>query len=155
MKRATLLLIGSLLAISVLLGACGGGGTGGPTSIPTLQAATLPAGSPAAPSGPSGASGGDQVAQGQQLSQQNGCLGCHSTDGTNGTGPTWKGLADSQVKLADGSTVTADDNYLKESIVNPSAQIVQGYQDIMPKNFGQTLNDQQIQAIVAYIKSLK
>ncbi len=151
MKRATVLLIGLVVAISLVLGACGG--TGGPTSGPTVLP---PAGSPSGASGPSGTPGEDLVAQGQQLAQQEGCMGCHSTNGQAGTGPTWKGLYGSQVTLSDGTTVTADANYLQQSIVDPNAQIVQGYQpNIMPQNFGQRLNSQQIQALIAYIESLK
>ncbi len=154
MKRATVLLIGLVVSISLLLGACGG--TVGPTSGPSVLP---PAGSPSGASGASGAAGtpgADLAAQGQQLAQQEGCMGCHSTNGQAGTGPTWKGLFGSQVTLSDGTTVTADANYLQQSIVDPNAQIVQGYQpDIMPQNYGQRLDSQQIQALVAYIESLK
>src|SRR5271167_209928 len=47
------------------------------------------------------------VARGRELYQADGCSGCHSLDGTRGTGPSWKGLAGSQVKLSDGRTLTA------------------------------------------------
>jgi cytochrome c oxidase subunit 2 len=51
-----------------------------------------------------------QAAQdGERLANQRGCLACHSTDGSGRTGPTWQGLAGSQVRLSDGSMVTADD----------------------------------------------
>jgi cytochrome c oxidase subunit 2 len=76
-------------------------------------------------------------------------------DGTPKVGPTWKGLYGSQVTLADGSTVTADDAYITESIRNPGAKIVQGFQNIMPAGIGSTLTDQQLQDLIALIKSLK
>lgn len=49
-----------------------------------------------------------------RLANQRGCLSCHSTDGSSGVGPTWKGLAGSAVRLANGSTVTADGEYLTQ-----------------------------------------
>jgi len=103
------------------------------------------------------------VGRGQQLVAQNGCTSCHSIDGSStGIAPTWKGLFMSQVKLsggtnvAPGTVVTANEAYLIESIVNPSAKIVNGFQDnVMPKTFGTTLSQSQISDIVAYIESLK
>jgi cytochrome c oxidase subunit 2 len=90
---------------------------------------------------------------GQILTVKNGCVGCHSIDGTKMTGPTWFGLAGSKVDLADGSTVTADDAYIHESIVNPNAKVVAGFPvGIMPPF---TLTDPEIANIIAYIKTLK
>ena len=91
-------------------------------------------------------------AAGEALVSQNGCGGCHSIDGSKGTGPTWRGLFGSQVKLSDGKTVTADDAYLTESIADPTAKVVQGFQPIMPKF---SLTDAQIKDIVSYIETLK
>ncbi len=90
---------------------------------------------------------------GKALVAQNGCGGCHSIDGTRLTGPTWRGLFGSQVKLSDGSTVTADEAYITRSIMDPNAQIVLGFPaGIMPKF---NLTDAQVKAIVAYIETLK
>jgi cytochrome c oxidase subunit II len=98
----------------------------------------------------------DPVLHGQQLVQQFGCPVCHSTDGTKKIGPTWQHLYQSSVSLTDGSKVTADEKYLSNSIVNPNLQIVAGFQpNVMPGTFGQTLDAAQIQAILAYIESLK
>lgn len=92
------------------------------------------------------------IEAGKQLVQANGCLGCHTTTGEKLVGPTWKGLYGSQRELQDGTLVTADEAYLHESIVNPTAKIVKGFQPVMPPfSF---LKDEQIQAIIAYIKSL-
>ena len=94
----------------------------------------------------------DPVAQqGQQLYQQN-CAACHSIDGSAATGPTWKGLYGHDVTLEDGSTVTADDAYIHESIVDPMAKIVQGFPPAMPPF---TLSDDEINAIIAYMKTLE
>jgi cytochrome c oxidase subunit IV/cytochrome c551/c552 len=102
--------------------------------------------------GPSTTPTEDAVEKGKQLAQANGCLGCHSLNGRTLVGPTWLGLYGSQRELQDGSTVTADEAYVRESIVNPAAKVVKGFQPIMPPfSF---LKDEQIQALVAYIKSL-
>ena len=95
----------------------------------------------------------DLIEKGKQLAQTNGCLGCHSIDGSPRTGPTWKGLFGSERELEDGSTVTADEAYLKESIVDPSAKIVKGFPPVMPP-YSQ-LSDEDLQALIEYIKSLK
>ncbi len=90
---------------------------------------------------------------GKALVAQNGCGSCHSIDGTTLTGPTWRGLFGSQVKLSDGTTVTADEAYLTRSIQDPNAQIVLGFPaSVMPKF---NLTDAQVKAIVAYIETLK
>ena len=97
------------------------------------------------------AKGGPEA--GQAFVAQNGCGGCHSIDGSRLTGPTWRGLFGSQVKLADGRTVTADEAYLIELIHDPNAKVVQGFPaGVMPKF---PLSDQQIKSIVAYIETLK
>lgn len=94
----------------------------------------------------------DLVEQGRQLAQSQGCMGCHTADGSQSVGPTWKGLYGSTEELEDGSTVTVDEEYLRESIVDPNAKIVKGFPPSMPA-YGQ-LSDEQIQALIAYIKSL-
>jgi cytochrome c oxidase subunit 2 len=85
---------------------------------------------------------------GQEVAQSSGCLGCHNfTDSS--IGPTWKGLFGKTQTLADGQTVLVDDAYLKESILNPAAKLVQGFAPIMP---AMQLTDLQIAALSAYIK---
>jgi cytochrome c oxidase subunit 2 len=82
-------------------------------------------------------------------------LACHSLTGAAGAGPTWQGLYGSTRPLANGETVTADDAYLHESIVNPSAKIAQGFGDIMPKDFGTRLTEEQINQIIEFIKTVE
>lgn len=80
-----------------------------------------------------------------------GCSTCHSTNGDRKQGPTWKGLAESEVSLTDGSTVRADRAYLARSIEDPDAEVVDGFTAIMP-DLG--LEQDQVDAIVTYIEEL-
>ncbi len=96
-----------------------------------------------------------EIQQGRALAEQSGCLSCHSTDGSKLVGPTWKGLYKSEVLLADGTTVEVDDDYLHRAIEDPGAEIVQGFPDIMPKNFKDQLTPEQIKLIVEYVESVK
>ena len=96
------------------------------------------------------------VERGIKWAGQFGCIGCHTTDGTSPVGPSWKGRYGTQEELTDGSSVLVDDAYLHESIVSPNAKIVKGFTaNIMPPNFGQTLTEEQIADLIAYIKTLK
>jgi len=104
------------------------------------------------------------VERGQQWYTQFGCNACHSLDGTAGVGPSWQGLSGSDRSLASGETVVADEEYLRNSILNPNDQIVEGYApNVMPANFeeqfaeveGQYDGEVDIVAeIIAYIQSL-
>lgn len=93
---------------------------------------------------------------GQRWAQTYGCIVCHSITGDEGVGPTWLGVFGSRVALADGTTVTADEAYLYNSIVDPNSQIVQGFQPgVMPQDFADRLSEEQINQIVAFIVSLQ
>ena len=70
------------------------------------------------------------------------------------TGPSWKGLWQAKQPLEGGSVVTVDEEYIRESIVNPAAKIAQGYPNQMPPYQG-LLNKKEIAAITEYIKSIK
>lgn len=99
------------------------------------------------------------VEEGQRLYQMIGCMACHSIDGsvTGKVGPTWKGLYGSTHVFKDGDQGVADEAYLRESITNPTAKIVKGYEKYdagMPIYAG-ILNDSQIESLVLYIKTLK
>lgn len=93
------------------------------------------------------------AAAGQQLASANGCTGCHTIDGSAATGPTWQGLFGSEVTLQDGSTVTADEAYITESILTPGAKLHEGFGPIMP-SFEGRLSEDQINQIIAYIETL-
>jgi|SRR5215469_13226984 len=89
---------------------------------------------------------------GENLFSELGCRTCHRSD-MQGRGPDLIGLYDKPVSLEDGRTVIADENYIRESIQNPSLRIPKGYKPIMP-TFQGLLSDEQLNALVAYIKSL-
>ncbi len=93
--------------------------------------------------------------RGQQLAQQYGCVNCHSTDGSAKTGPTWLHLSGSNVKLSDGSSVVADDDYLKTSIINPNLQVIAGFPSNVMPDFSTVLDQTMVESLVAYIKTLK
>jgi cytochrome c oxidase subunit 2 len=94
---------------------------------------------------------------GKELFSSLGCQSCHTLDGTRATGPTFKGLFGKKEKLANGLTVTVDEAYLLESILDPDKQVVQGYQ---PGVMTAVIKKDQIskadaKKLAAYIKSLK
>lgn len=98
----------------------------------------------------------DPVARGQKWAENNGCISCHSLDGSKLVGPTWKGAAGEEVTLADGTTVLSDDAYLLKSILEPNAQIVEGYPaSVMPGTYSQLLTDEQINDLIAFIKTVQ
>lgn len=98
--------------------------------------------------------------EGKRLYEMMGCMACHSIDGTTyaKVGPSWKGLFGSERVLSKGGEkATADEAYLKESIQNPPAKVVKGYEKLdsgMPIYAG-VLNDSQIDSLILFIKSLK
>jgi cytochrome c oxidase subunit 2 len=103
-------------------------------------------------SGSSGAAD-NPVLAGQKLFAERACITCHLSDG-KGRAPSLNGVYGGQVRLADGSTATADDAYIRESILVPSAKIVAGYQPVMPAFQGQ-LTEEQTLDLIAYVKSLQ
>jgi cytochrome c oxidase subunit 2 len=100
-----------------------------------------------------GATGVSLATAGERLFERLGCSTCHLVNGT-GRGPSLEGLFGKTVKLAGGNSVTADETYIRESIVNPQAKIVAGYQPIMPV-FKGLISEDGILQILAYIKTLK
>jgi cytochrome c oxidase subunit 2 len=92
--------------------------------------------------------------QGRTLAAEHGCLKCHSVDGTPHIGPTWLDLYRKTEKLADGSTVVADEGYLTESMMDPGARIVAGYKNVMP-TFQGRLPAPEAAAILEFMKTLR
>lgn len=91
------------------------------------------------------------AASGADLAASYNCSSCHTVDGTRSTGPTWKGIWGEQVELADGESVEVDDAYVRRSITEPSAQVVDGFSPIMPAF---DLPEDELEALSAYIRSL-
>lgn len=96
------------------------------------------------------------IARGKRLSKIKGCTACHSEDGEELIGPTFKGIfGREQIVVAGGmeKSVVADENYLRNSILNPQSEIVKGFDPLMPPQ-GDLINDDELDAIVAYLKQL-
>jgi cytochrome c oxidase subunit 2 len=92
--------------------------------------------------------------QGKEIYAQKACIGCHSLNGSPGVGPTWKGLWGSMVET-DKGTMKADEAYIRTCILEPNAKVVKGFQaNIMPSFAGQ-LNEDQIRAVIEFIKTVK
>ncbi|GAB4542020.1 MAG: hypothetical protein Kow0063_33490 [Anaerolineae bacterium] len=120
-----------------------------------LAEATTPAPAAASPSD-AGAPAEEvsRAALGAELAQSQGCLGCHSVDGSQLVGPTWLGLYGTEELLEGGGSALVDEAYLRTSILEPGAQITRGYVNVMPATYRDTLSEEQIEALIEYIKSL-
>jgi len=95
------------------------------------------------------------VDQGRQLVRVRGCNACHSQDGSIKLGPSYRKLFGHEILLADGSSVLADENYIRESIENPRAKVVKGFEKLIMPSFEGQFDDMEMSAVVAYIKSLR
>jgi cytochrome c oxidase subunit 2 len=100
----------------------------------------------------SGGSTGPLSATGEKIFAELGCVTCHRSD-TQGRGPNLQGVFGKPVLLEDGRTVTADENYVRESILDPGAKVVNGFKPVMP-TFQGIVSEEQLNALVAYVKSL-
>jgi cytochrome c oxidase subunit 2 len=101
----------------------------------------------------SGGSGEESLAmRGQKVFTNLACNSCHRSDGS-GRGPVLDGLFGRTVELEGGQKLVADENYIRESILNPKAKIVAGYQPVMP-TFQGLVGEEQLLQLVTYIKSL-
>ena len=130
---------GLAMLVVLLTIACGGGSSpasDGATATTAVEATGVP--------------------DGQSLSNTYGCTACHSADGGKGVGPTWQGIYGKEESLNDGTTVMVDEAYLRESILDPNAKIVEDFlPGIMPADFGEKLTGSEIDLLIDYIKVLK
>jgi cytochrome c oxidase subunit II len=102
----------------------------------------------------SGRQPGQTPAQyGELLYQRRGCASCHSIDGSRRVGPSFLGGFGSQREFTTGQTGIVNENYIRESILEPKALVVAGYNPVMPSYKGQ-LSDDDIDSIIAYLKTL-
>jgi cytochrome c oxidase subunit 2 len=99
-----------------------------------------------------GGSTGPLSAAGEKLFSELGCGTCHRSD-SQGRGPSLQGVFGSHVTLEDGRTLVADENYVRESILDPGAKVVRGFKPVMP-TFQGLVSEEQMSALLAYIKSL-
>ncbi|MBI2833009.1 MAG: cytochrome c oxidase subunit II [Acidobacteria bacterium] len=99
-----------------------------------------------------GAAEGSLAAAGERLFQSLACNTCHRPD-TQGRGPVLDGLFGKQVLMANGQTIVADENYIRESIMQPSVKVVGGFQPLMP-TFQGLVTEEGVLQLIAYIKSL-
>jgi cytochrome c oxidase subunit 2 len=98
---------------------------------------------------PGGGPAAEEAAKGRTLFSEKGCIACHS--GAHPIGPALEHLYGKTVQLEGGQTVTADDNYIRNSILDPQGQIVKGFPRVMPTFQGQ-LSESELAALIAYIK---
>jgi len=103
--------------------------------------------------GGGGAGGASMASAGEKLFQRLGCVSCHLAN-DSGRGPSLVGLLGKTVQLQGGGSVTADETYIRQSIVEPQAKIVAGYPPIMP-TFKGLVSEDGIMQIISYLKSLK
>lgn len=90
--------------------------------------------------------------RGQDIAESFACTSCHSTTGEVVIGPTWLNLFGKTEPLADGTEVVVDEAYVRESVLNPPARLVEGYEDVMPTFSG--ISEEDILDIVAFMASL-
>lgn len=91
--------------------------------------------------------------RGRAVAEANGCGSCHSVDGARSMGPTWQGLAGSEVRLEGGETVVADAAYLEQAIRDPRSQVRAGFDNLMPDAYAK-LTDAEVADLVAYLTDL-
>ena len=92
---------------------------------------------------------------GAWLYEKRGCAQCHGKGGAGGIGPPLRGIFGREQALAGGASVVVDENYIRESILNPQAKIVAGYEQVPMSSYQGRLSDKQVGALIEYIKSLK
>lgn len=96
-------------------------------------------------------SGVVDAASGKKIFDSN-CKSCHTLTGIKLVGPSFKGLWSATRTLEDGTTVTADENYIRDSLLNPGKQVVKGFVNLMPP---QALSEEQILSIIEFLKTVK
>lgn len=92
------------------------------------------------------------VDRGKEIVTANACQACHSLDGSALVGPTWKGAWGREGELADGTKYVVDEDYVRESILNPQAKIVKGYAPVM---VAYPLSDSELASVIEYLKTLQ
>jgi cytochrome c oxidase subunit 2 len=91
----------------------------------------------------------------ETIRRKGGCLSCHSVDGTAKQGPSFQGLFGTERKFTNAPAQVADENYIRESILEPNAKIRAGYEGVIMNSYKGLLTDEEIDWIIEYIKTLK
>lgn len=147
-SRGRLFLLISMIAIlSIVLAAC----TGDDDDANDIGDAPVATPTPADDDDDTAAPDANGDPEAGQAIWQSQCQACHTIDGSDGMGPTWQGLWMSDVPLEDGTTVTADEEYITESIREPNAKVHEGFPAIMPAF---DLDDDEIAGVIAFIQTL-
>ena len=89
-----------------------------------------------------------------KLFSAKGCNACHTVTGQKLVGPSLKGALGRESEFSDGKKGMVDENYIRESLMDPQLKLVKGFPPVMP-TFRGVLTDEEINALIAYIKSLK
>lgn len=149
---------GKLIALSALIVAsiaflAGCGNQSAPSPNGTAETTTTQPAETKPAEAKSQAAQDPEAAKGKLVYLQTGCNACHMNSAVGNQYPDLRGLYGSEVKLEGGKTVVADEEYLRESILNPNKQVVAGYAPSMPP-YGY-LKEEQVNQLIAYIKSLK
>ena len=92
--------------------------------------------------------------KGQKLFKDMACNACHSDDGSLKIGPTMQGQYGQEIRHVDGSVMTINDEYIRQSLIKPLQYIAEGYTPIMP-SYKPVLKDEDIAHLIAFIKALK
>lgn len=95
---------------------------------------------------------GELAQRGLRVATAQGCVACHTLDGSRGIGPTWLGMYGKTETLANGATVTVDEAYIRESITDPAAKLVSGYDNVMIRY---DLPGPDMEALVEFTRQLR
>lgn len=93
--------------------------------------------------------------KGRQAYAKWACIGCHTLDGKPSTGPTWKGLYGSSRAFNDGTSATADEDYIRESVWDPNKRVSKGYEPNKMPAFKGMVNEEEMAAIIEFMKTVK
>ncbi|MDT8397446.1 MAG: c-type cytochrome [Pseudomonadales bacterium] len=95
---------------------------------------------------------GELALHGREVATSQGCIACHTLDGSPGIGPSWLGIYGRSETLVDGSQIVVDDAYFLESIIEPGAKLVKGYDNVMIRYF---ISEQDQAALLAFVRQLR
>jgi cytochrome c oxidase subunit 2 len=124
---------------------------------PTVEEPEGPGARPPARSGVTTAAPSEEalVARGMEVFAENGCELCHSIDGSEDSAPSLLGIWNTERLMSDGSTVRATEDYFYESVLDPQARLVRGYDPEAMPSYEDLIEDDDLAALAAYVRSLR